>query len=243
MEICRGTFTRARPGDLRVIGTAAYGPSKVIGNRQVRPRGTPALGKSYASCSAARRSARWFQRGIRRGRLLSCARRYRDDSYPMMIAGLTAHGTAPECHCRHRGARHCHCPLPRVRWVAGRCRQWPAYLRRLTPAVSGNELTTCMPNPPRLPVAVADLASSGRGRGSNGVSGPIMPGLMAWRQSHRADSAVVTIGTAAPVGSDLSALVRSGIPFQHVCPDPAAPGNLDTLFPGPGAHGSPVHRK
>ncbi len=149
----------------------------------------------------------------------------------------------PECHGWHRGARHVHCPIPRVRWVAGRCRQWPAYLRRLTPAVSGNELTTCMPNPPRLPVAVADLASSGRGRGSNGVSGPIMPGLMAWRQSHRADSAVVTIGTAAPVGSDLSALVRSGIPFQHVCPDPAAPGNLDTLFPGPGAHGSPVHRK
>lgn len=53
----------------------------------------------------------------------------------------------------------------------------------------------------------------------------------------------MTIETAAPMGSDLSALVRGGVPFQHVCTDPAALGNLDTLFLGPGAHSSSIHRK
>src|SRR5713226_5219422 len=78
-----------------------------------------------------------------------------------------------------------------------------------------------MPDPPRLQVAVADLASSGRGRGSNGVAGPIVAGLMT--------------GTAAPTGSDLSALVRGGVPSRHARPDPASSASA----PGPGALGIP----
>lgn len=42
---------------------------------------------------------------------------------------------------------------------------------------------------------------------------------------------------------DLLVLVRSGVPLQHVGPDPAALGNPDALLLRPRAHGSPVHRQ
>ncbi len=107
----------------QAAGAAAFGPSQAIGNRQAWTGCCPAFCPVVLAGNPARASV--LRAAVSRRQLPDDDRR----------AHRARH--CPECHGWHRGARHVHCPIPRVRWVAGRCRQWPACLLGRIPAAAG----------------------------------------------------------------------------------------------------------